>query len=77
MYSIDDQILFPAISLAFQGEIKDIFSFTPSLSTSSLITPTPNRDVFNQIEELKRLLDLGALTQQEYDEKKKELLLKI
>lgn len=75
----DDPMLYPALSLALEDRIDEIFLSTPPSLPAIMAPPPlyPNQDIFTQIEKLKNLLDLGAITQQEFDEKKKELLLKI
>jgi hypothetical protein len=41
------------------------------------INPQNNESVTDKLKKIKELLDLGALTQQEFDDKKKELLKQI
>jgi hypothetical protein len=41
---------------------------------SKKTTPSPEEDNLDKIKKLKELLDIGAITQEEFDEKKKELL---
>jgi hypothetical protein len=38
------------------------------------INPQNNESVSDKLKKLKELLDMGALSQQEFDDKKKELL---
>jgi len=45
----------------------------PNMIQQSM-TPQSNESVSDKLKKLKELLDMGALTQQEFDEKKKELL---
>jgi len=45
----------------------------PSIIQQSM-TPQSNESITDKLKQLKELLDMGALTQQEFDDKKKELL---
>lgn len=52
---------------------KDITSFLDKIISRNTKVSEPKSDL-SKIKELKELLDMGAITQEEYDKKKKELL---
>lgn len=72
------QIVSTAITLARQGKIPALFD--PAYLTQNNkeeTQPANEGDVFQAIEKLKKLLDLGAINQDEFETKKKELLTRI
>lgn len=57
--------------------ISDIFTKGKKTKKESMSSPEQEDDVFSKIEKLAKLKTMGAITQEEYDAKKSELLSKI
>lgn len=72
------QIVSTAINLARQGKISSLFDPAYLAQNNKRETPPAKEgDVFQAIEKLKKLVDIGAISQDEFETKKKELLTRI